>query len=237
MNAWLRVCVYFLAFVVLVCIVTIVLYVNQFNNSITAEDRCYADRIIKDYGIDTSNRFTSFQAEVSFIRNVQKAVVNLSIVGEGIPMNHERNIKDLYNAKMGLCYDNSHVIEKILNIYGFTTRHVSIYYYDFWYQKYLTFVNSQSSSHAVSEVKTQKGWMFVDSLSEIIGLGENQEPVSLFVLRDLIYCRKANKIVINNNNFQRKFVFLYGVYSRNGRLYAPYNSLPDYQLKEIFYNF
>ena len=32
-------------------------------------------------------------------------------------------------------------------------------------------------------------------------------------------------------------VFVYGLYSRHGGFYPPYNFIPDYNFRELFYNF
>ena len=32
-------------------------------------------------------------------------------------------------------------------------------------------------------------------------------------------------------------IFVYGLYSRHGRFYPPYNAIPDYNIRELFYNF
>ena len=226
-----------LVFIVTSFLLLVLLYCFQFNNSLTTEDAVYADKIIKENGIDTNGIHESFESELAFISAVQNAVVKLSKVGEGIPQCHERNVKDLYISRMGLCYDNSHVIEKILTLYGFETRHVCMYLYKHWYEYFIVFFKLNSYSHAVSEVKTSKGWMFLDSLSSFKGLINNLQPVTLYKVRTLIYSKNVPTEILSSHNYSSKFIFLYGVYSRNGKLYAPYNWVPDYQFNEVRYNF
>lgn len=217
--------------------ILLLLYNLEFDDSITYEDIKYSNLITTNFSIDTTTRFRSYADEVVFIKQIQNAVNRFSIIGDGIPMCHERNIKDLYTTKMGLCYDKSHVIEKILRVYGFDTRHISIYYYENLIQLIFAVINPYTQSHAVSEVKTRKGWILVDSLSEIIGLDSNNDPISLGKLREMIERGAANEDIASNINYDKKFIFFYGIYSRNGKLYPPYNSIPDFRFCELKYNF
>lgn len=218
-------------------IIVTALSLLEFDNSITSDDLLYAEKIRTEYTIDTIHRFDSYRNEVVFIKQIQHAVNTFALIGDGIPMHHERNIKDLYLSKKGLCYDRSHVIEKLLRVYGFETRHVSMYFYGNIIEKITAIINPHSQSHAVTEVKTSRGWMVVDSLFDIVGISETGDPLSLTQVRNLIENNQSNTPITNNVSYIKPFVFSYGIYSRNGKLYPPYNSIPDFQFCEIKYNF
>lgn len=213
------------------------LYAFQFDDRITDEDYHYAELILLEHKVDTVGRFNSFDSELKFIAAVQQAVINSVLDRKGIPQFQERSIKNFYLLKTGLCYDFSHTIEKILKIYGFQTRHISLYYYQNAMERIVVAFNPQSHSHAASEVKTSRGWMYLDSLTNIIGLSSDNQPLDLSAIRKQIENGTASQQILNNNNYREKFVFVYGIYSRNGKFYAPYTAVPDYQLSELKYNF
>jgi hypothetical protein len=211
------------------------LFFFGFNDPITKEDKTYTHLLVTKYNIDTNSIHASLQSEIDFIRSIQTAIYTLP-TKDCIPLKHSRNIKDLYGQGCGMCYDKSHVMEKIFQMYGFETRHISIYYYKNWYQKFWTFFVPSSGSHAVSEVKTKGGWIFVDSVSEVIGLSEQNTVLSLSDIRKLLKEKKETKKIRRLFSFRHNFIYLYGVYSRNGYLYPPYNFVPDYKFQELHYN-
>ena len=96
-----------------------------------------------------------------------------------MPYGTKREPKDVFEAKAGLCYDRSRVIEKILNFYGFKTRHVAIYSTVSSPFALLSLVTPGINSHAVTEVKTSKGWLVVDSNELFLSVGKDNEPISI----------------------------------------------------------
>src|SRR3546814_13565188 len=88
-----------------------------------------------------------------------------------------REPKDLYAGQSGECYDRSRSIEKLLRLAGFEARHVSVYSVTDGSSVLGVLLTPGTSSHAVSEVLTQRGWMLVDSNARWIGLKASQ-PIS-----------------------------------------------------------
>jgi arylamine N-acetyltransferase len=69
---------------------------------------------------------------------------------------------DLYEAKRGLCYDRSRAIEKVLSHLGFEVRHAAVYSTKKT-GRLAAFLTPKTQSHAVTEVKTEHGWLVIDS--------------------------------------------------------------------------
>lgn len=117
----------------------------------------------------------SFEDEIRTIRTVQARVFSKAPLGEGIPDYEPREPSDLMRYGRGLCYDRSRTIEKALAYLGFETRHVFLLY-----RKDLSLFKSLfhrgHPSHAVTEVKTSRGWLYVDSNKPWIALARDGTP-------------------------------------------------------------
>lgn len=216
-------------------ILSLLLYTFQFNDAITKEDEYYAHVLLQKYDIAKPAVFSSYEQEVSFIRRLRNSVIDFAPGYEPIPFNHERNVRDLYEKGSGMCYDKSFVIEKMLRMHGFEVRHVAIYYTHPGYPSFLA-VLSKSYSHATLEVKTSKGWMLVDSLTDVIGLDEQRKPLTACAFRDWIQTSKAPEILKDDRHYGKPFICVYGLYSRHGKMFPPYTSIPDYKLRQLLYN-
>lgn len=170
---------------VILGVVAILAY-NDVSTALTQDDKVYADRFLRDAGYsDPLGRppATTLDDQLRVILTVQDAV--LSLVPHDIPiaLDREREPKDVYEAKSGLCYDRSRTIEKILSYLGYKVRHASIYSTEQTNSSILSLLTPQVSSHTVSEVKTARGWLVVDSNSRWIGLTREGEPIGLAELR------------------------------------------------------
>ena len=98
-------------------------------------------------------------------------------VGEGIPDYEPREPQDLLKKRQGLCYDRSRTMDKAFDYIGLEARHVYLLYRED--RGYLSaMMHYGQASHAITEVKTSKGWMFVDSNSEWIALTRDGQVVN-----------------------------------------------------------
>jgi hypothetical protein len=208
--------------------------------SVTAEDERYAALILAQAGYDPariqSDATPDFEAQVRTVVAVQDAVLTLAPHNRGIALGEEREPKDLFEEKTGLCYDRSRVIEKILTWLGLETRHVAIYStaHDSTLQALL---KPQVASHAVSEVRTAKGWMLVDSNARWIGLDASRNAVSLDDIQSTglrSWATEARDPI--DKIFTGPFIRIRGLYSRHGRFYPPFTPIPDYNLRELVSN-
>ncbi len=227
---------------VILTVVAILAY-NDVSTALTQDDKVYAGRFLRDAGYSDplgDTPVTAFDDQVRVILTVQDAVLSLAPLNIPIALDREREPKDVYEAKSGLCYDRSRAIEKILSYLGYEVRHAAIYATDQTNSSIVSLLTPRVSSHAVSEVKTARGWLVVDSNSRWIGLTREGEPVGLAGLRatpelnkqpwDLRVTGQINKI------FQTGFVYLIGLYSRHGRFYPPYTPVPDIDWGQVAYN-
>lgn len=88
----------------------LVLWFHGVNNEITSEDRIYIPKYTENFPAASGE--SPYEEQIEFIRRVQDAVLSVAPVNKGLPYRQEREPKDLYEARFGLCFDRSRVIEK-----------------------------------------------------------------------------------------------------------------------------
>jgi transglutaminase-like putative cysteine protease len=211
-------------------------YRSEVDNSLTSDDHRYIPEYLSDVPLLKSRR--TFEDEVAFIRAVQRSVITMAQKPNGIAKGLTREPKDLFQLGQGLCYDKSRVIEKICRFGALQTRHVYVLYRDGNESFWRTILYGKRS-HAMSEVLTAKGWMLVDSASGWVSVGKDGLPASavdhqraLISGVPLPTSEVAPKGVVDV-----PFYVIYGLYSRHGRFYAPYNMVPDLSFSELAANF
>jgi hypothetical protein len=88
-----------------------------------------------------------------------------------------------------------------------------------------------TQSHALTEVKTSRGWMLVDPLSQWMGLTVDGRVISADMLeRDSRLFKSGWDRRIKdppNSILSHEFVDVVGLYSRHGDFYWPYEPVPD----------
>lgn len=218
----------------------VILLSHQVDVEITQEDRTFAQKILEEAGVQPLPKNATYAQEFAFITDVQKAVLTLAPINKGIPQGSPREPKNLYLAKHGLCYDRSRVIEKILSIHGFQTRHLFGYQTIEGQSSLVTVLKPGTPSHAFSEVKTKKGWLLVDSNTLWRSIDEQKNPVSVQALRDDLRTPKLSwnqeLAPIRYTFYKRDFFFFYGLYSRHGRFYPPFTPVPDIRWDQFMAN-
>lgn len=216
---------------------------NAVDNSLTEEDLQYIPKFL--VGLEPPGKNLTYSDELNLIRLVLRAVINIAPSGKlgdgirygGIPFNEEREPRDLFLKKGGACFDRSRTLEKIFRYYGFETRHISLY------TKYnrsatITLLTPGAPSHSLLEVLTREGWLIVDSNIPWISINKSGHPVSI----DDIWSGIENNVPIGWGSeppwwqYRVPFTFVYGLYSRHGRFYPPYNFVPDINVSEFFQN-
>ena len=213
-----------------------VLYFNAVDNTLTEEDKKFIPMYMGEIPPLPEN--PTYQDELNFIVAVQHSVLQIAPGNEGLPCCKKREPKELYMAKTGLCYDRSRVIEKVLRYYGFTTRHISLYSKAKTDSAIKALMTPGVSSHAITEVLTKRGWLVVDSNAPWVSTDINNEPMSISDIQAKI--DNSSLIQWKQNPptdiYLKPFVFLYGLYSRHGYFYPPYNMIPDINYKEFIQN-
>lgn len=222
-----------LAFCAAVAGAVLVFALNQVPTRTTAEDATAINRLLPE--AQATPR--SFDEEVALILRVQDRVLAASPEERGIALNKPREIEDLVRARHGACFDRSRAIETILRYYGFRTRHASMYSTQETGSALRSLATPDTLSHSLTEVETSRGWMIVDSKTHWAGLTADGKPVDLELVRKNPR-RKWSPAVKSPlpEIYRGPFTWLYGLYSRHGRFYPPYNPIPDVNWREMAQN-
>jgi glycosyltransferase involved in cell wall biosynthesis len=221
-------------------IVAAVLYYHRVDNRLSAEDRQYIERFMESSAAPTAPR--DYEEQLALISSVQKAVIDHTPVLSGIAMDRPREPKDVYLAGRGKCYDRSRAIEKALRFYGFETRHVAIYSTKKTGSAAQALLASGGPSHAATEVRTSRGWLIVDSILPWISLDRRRNPVSMATLQaaGAEAISWEDDVVLHDELimyvYREPFTYVYGLYSRHGRFFPPYNFIPDVNYPELGQN-
>lgn len=162
-----------------------------------------------------------FEKQIEAIREVQAKVFAVAPLGEGIPEYQSREPADLIQHGQGVCYDRSRSIDKGLNLIGFETRHVFLIFRG--NRPFLSALFRKGQpSHAVTEVKTSKGWMIVGSNNQWIALTREGEPVGA----DEAWRRK-DEFDHPPEYLANPWWAIRGLYSRRGQLYGAGIPIPE----------
>lgn len=202
------------------------------DNSLTDADRRYIPKYLEN--IDVPPRHASYAEQLDFIRSVQRAVLRIAAGNAGLPPGQKREPKELYEAGTGLCYDRSRVIEKILRYAGFRTRHVSVFSTAETGSAVRALVTPGVGSHAVTEVLTRKGWLVVDPNVAWVATDAGGRAVSMREIQAAVdgaaieWSAKPPAEI-----YLKPFALVYGLYSRHGQFYPPFNFVPDIEYGEF----
>lgn len=208
--------------------------------TLSDDDRTASHEILERAGYGQEWRtkldLATYDGQVEAIIAVQDAVLKASPNDTDIPFDMPREPADLLRMQMGFCFDRSRAIEKILAMLGLETRHIAVYSTRKTGSALVSLLTPQVMSHAVSEVKTNKGWMVVDSNDRWIGLTRDNLPVSMETLRNTHAsgtkwsARNEDRV---NRIFTGEFTYVIGLYSRHGRFFPPYTRVPDVNWRDF----
>lgn len=218
---------------VTVIVIVAVFWYHGVSKQITKQDEEFIPLYTQN--IEAATVESEYEAQIEFIKRVQNSVLNVAPLDSGLPYRQQREPKDLYEAKKGLCFDRSRVIEKILQYHGFQTRHIFIYSTKNS-NALKAFATPQVPSHAVTEVWTKKGWLVIDSNDEWISLEKEGNPVSIENMSENLNRDWASPPPEIYKTLA-PYTFVYGLYSRHGEFYPPYNFIPDVNYGEFLDNF
>jgi hypothetical protein len=213
----------------------VIIKTHNIDKKISSEDEAIIEMIFDSLEVNKTDIHLNFENQIRFINTVNRIVINtIEPSSFGIPLGQKREPKNIIENKYGQCFDRSRLIEKILIHYGFKTRHLSIYKRDNRTSAIKTIFTPQSPSHATSEVKTLKGWLIIDSNSNWISLSKEKVPLAFKDLSDKkLFFPIDDSLVPYYHN---ENIGIYGLYSRHGLFYPPFNKIPDFNFRELFYN-
>ena len=220
---------------IFLCLAVLLAY-SSVDNSLSEEDRQYISKYLN--GVKPLPENSEYTDELDFITSVQRSVLNIVSSNYPIPHGQEREPKESYKAKTGQCFDRSRAIEKILRYSGFEARHVSIYSTKETGSGIRSLITPGVPSHAVTEVLTKRGWLIVDSNEPFVSIDRKSQPISI---QDMKLSAQGSGSIEWNREPQTEiygapFTFIYGLYSRHGRFYPPYNFVPDINYSEFVKN-
>lgn len=225
--------------------IVIVLAFNNVSKRITPEDAIYIRNIIENAGYDWQEKpVETFEEQIQTIRRVQDAILKETPEQKMIPHGKNREPRALYSLGYALCGDRSRFMDKALRKFGMETRYASLYdtsAVPSAFHALLTQDKSKVRSHAMIEVKTNKGWMMVDSVTRWIALDQDNNVYSFDQWKN-----HPEKDTLKWSTDQDgemyyllkdDFAYIYGLYSRHGKLYPPFMPVPDINWRELLQNF
>ena len=202
--------------VLLAVFVAVACYTNV-PTVVTDEDAA----VFVSLGLKNPQNALTFEQEIAMIRHVQKQVFKRAPLGNGIPEYESREPSDLMRFGQGLCFDRSRTFDKAFTYLGLPARHVYLLYRE---DKpfLIALFNYGQASHAITEVKTTRGWLYVDSNTDWIALTRKNEPVNA----DDVWKRFSD---FDNapKYLQPPWWAIRGLYSRKGQFYDPWLPFPD----------
>ena len=220
-SAWILA----LKVVILTSLCLILALIAHVPTSITSDDLAVFKN---DLNIESLQHPQSFADEITAIKTIQHRVFVKAPMGPDIPDYQPREPFDLMQKRQGLCFDRSRTLDKAFMYIGLPSRHVYLLYREgrgFWSALF----HYGQSSHAITEVKTSKGWIFVDSNSEWIGLTRDGQAVNA----DDVWKRTSEFDSIPKY-LKDPWWAIRGMYSRKGQLYPPYIIFPNMNLPDFF---
>jgi hypothetical protein len=219
------------------------LFAHNVPSTPTAQDKAATLEMLAAAGhpVDQSSygQLSDFEAQIKVIVAVQDSVLRATPKSAGLPLYHSREPADVLAAKGGLCFDRSRAIEKMLATFGLEVRHVAVFAVQDGQSRLGALLGSFAKSHAVSEVRTAKGWMLIDSNDRWIALDAARQPLDTSALHAAGAAERAwaaESTAPLNRIFRTPFTYVIGLYSRHGRFYWPYTPIPDYNLSQLLAN-
>jgi len=202
-------------------------WINSVPTNLTAEDRAI---FVHDFA-GQSLATATFDEQVTSILAVQVMLAHTAPRLKAIPKYQNREPADVTRQGQGICYDRSRFIEKALTYLGMDVRHVSIFDMPHGKSAVATLLTPGVSSHALSEVRTVRGWMLVDSNDLWIGLTKDGRVVSADMIAHdpmLAFAEWDSRVKGRPNaEFETDFAYVIGLYSRHGDFFWPYVPIPD----------
>lgn len=223
---------------VLATAVLLLLTLSAVRHQISDDDRA-ALRTVLGPEMDHINLAdSSYEAQIAFLSRMQE--LSHQAMGRSNPMDFDihRSASSVLEFGGGWCYDYSYWYEEAMRVAGLKTRHVALYQDLGGFFKTLS--TSQGLSHAATEVKTAKGWLLVEPSMNKLWLDKQGQPISVGQIRESAEAGEVDllesDLTILYPLYANKFFYIYGLYSRHGRFFKPFNPVPDIHYGEFLHN-
>ena len=139
--------------------------------AVTQDDHEITKLLNKDKECSNLN---TYEKEIICIKSIQDAQLDLIEDTECRGKFINLGSIEVISKNTACCFDRSRITEQALQIYGFQVRHVHLN--QTANRGYFNLLIKGSSSHAVTEVLTSRGWLGVDSNEPFVLLNENNYP-------------------------------------------------------------
>ena len=204
---------------VLAAVVAALVMFGIFGASHVSDVLTAADRLAMRNLIDSvSSSAGDGESDILVVYRLQREILRRVPIGDGIELGRSREPEDVLEAGRGLCFDHARLMKKALMALGFDVRNVFLLYTSGANipQTLLLLFSAGAPTHVVLEVKLANGWVYVDTNYPWIGTSSERS----------IFGAEHNPIARPNLKIR-------GLYSRNGKLFPPYNSIPDLNYPEF----
>ena len=197
--------------------------------AITQDDH----EITKLFNIDKEcSNLNTYEKEIICIKSIQEAQLNLiedtKCRGRFINLGSI----EVINKNTACCFDRARITEQALQIYGFKVRHVHLNQTE--NRGYFNIFGPGSTTHAVTEVLTSRGWLGVDSNEPFILLDQDNLPNTY----EQAIHNGVVDILTENAFYKKPMIYMIGLYSRNGTFFEPYLPyIPEINFNDFFGNF
>lgn len=223
------------------CIVG-VLAEHEVDNRLTAEDLQTIDTVVRSRHAETGAAATAPSEGSAQLAHIRELVGKVYVAAPGlnaIPDGQPREPANVIHNGGGVCYDRSRLIEKVLRAEGYQTRHLALYRKQSRQSMWSVLTTRDTVSHAVTEVLTALGWLVIDPVTPWLAIDAAGRPVS--ALRIAHSHRGGSAIRWPESTsvpefYSQNFLVIFGLYSRHGDFYPPFNSIPDVNYRELLFN-
>lgn len=212
------------------------LWVHQVPYSLTTQDKLALRHMLS--GIDKTTPDAPYADQIMTIGRAQAAIFEAAPEYKPIPKGQIREPSQLVEAGHGYCFDRARSIDKALRFLGFKTRYAALYSIDQTGDIWASLMRKGGDdviSHAAVEVLTQRGWLVVDSVHPWLAINQTGDPLSFADMQDGYNPDQAGEDVYKI--YRKAFRPVYGLYSRHGMAYPPFNIIPDFNWNEAWANF
>jgi hypothetical protein len=211
-------------FALLLIILSSLIYLKNVHVNLTEEDI----KTFEGLGFSKPTQNLTFEQEISLLRQGQEKIFKIAPFGKAIPDYQPREITDLLKYGSGLCYDRSRSLDQIYSHLGFESRHVFLLFKQDR-SFFSAIFRKQQGTHAVTEVKTSRGWMYVDSNSLWIAITRSGEVVNA----DDVW-KRFDEFDNPPPYLNQPWWAIRGLYTRGGRKYPPYIPFPEMSWPTFF---
>lgn len=150
------------------------------------------------------------------IRQRQEKIFKLAPFGKAIPDYQSREIADLLGYGSVLCSDRSRSLDQLFSYLRFETRHVFLLFKE-GHPFFNAIFRKRQGTHAVTEVKTSREWMYVDSNTPWIAITRSGVVVNA---NDV--WKRFDELNNSPPYLNQHWLAIRGVYRRGGRKNSPH---------------